>query len=138
MPRRNLRQKLAKTGEKRASKSTFTRRQSNYLIRLRAVRHSLFGGVLSTILTGIFVGLFFGRSFYAASGLPAVFKGIAAMAVFGYWIGFYAAVGGILGTLSNLSDGLCIAGSREARRKKKYLPPYTYRLLRVKLLLTKR
>jgi hypothetical protein len=41
------------------------------------------------------------------------------MAVFGYWIGFYAAVGGILGTLSNLSDGLCIAGSREARRKKK-------------------
>jgi hypothetical protein len=49
------------------------------------------------------------------------------MAVFGYWIGFYAAVGGILGTLSNLSDELCITGSREARRKKKvptalYLP----------------
>jgi integrase len=40
MPRRNLSQKLARTGEKRASKSTFTRRQSNYLTCLRAKRLS--------------------------------------------------------------------------------------------------
>jgi hypothetical protein len=37
LPGKNLRQKLARTGEKRASKSTFTRRQSNYLTCLRAI-----------------------------------------------------------------------------------------------------